>query len=72
MNITKTSQYSGITRTMDLPVTQEGLDRCWNQNPGVGTEHIQNVFPELTPAQREFLITGTTQEEWDEMWGGER
>src|SRR5271155_5601700 len=25
---------------------------------------IQDFFPHLTPAQREFIITGTTAEEW--------
>lgn len=72
MKITCTSQFSGVTRTLDLPVTEEGLKRCWSQPEGKaagGTEHIQDVFPHLTPGQREFLLTGITNEEWDEMWG---
>lgn len=68
MIITRTSQFSGITRSLDLPVTEEGLKRCWSQRQG-GTEHIQDVFPDLTPGQREFIQTGITDEEWDEMWG---
>jgi hypothetical protein len=67
VKITRTSQATGITRTLDLPVTEEGLKRCWSQHPE-GTEHIQNVFPDLTPGQREFLMTGMTEEEWDDMW----
>jgi hypothetical protein len=30
---------------------------------------IQNAMPNLTAAQREFLMTGVTEEEWKEMWG---
>lgn len=32
--------------------------------------HIQNVFPELTAAQRELIMTGTHPGCWDEMWRG--
>jgi hypothetical protein len=28
---------------------------------------IQNAFPQLTPETREFLLTGITPEEWDDM-----
>lgn len=62
MQITRTSQFSGITRTIDLPITQEQMD---NFNQG---ELIQQAFPDLTKDQREFILTGTTQEEWDEMF----
>ena len=62
MKITKTSAFSGKEHTMDLPITQEELDR-WHRG-----ELIQNVFPHLNPSQREFLITGTTPEEWNDMF----
>ena len=32
------------------------------------TELIQDIFPELTREEREFLKTGTTPEEWKEMF----
>ena len=62
MKITRTSVQSGITRTIDLPVTEEQIKR-WEDG-----EHIQNVMPELSADQREFLITGITAEEWDELF----
>lgn len=31
--------------------------------------HVQDVFPDLGPEQREFLMTGMTPEEWDEDIG---
>jgi hypothetical protein len=32
--------------------------------------HIQNVLPQLTPDQREILISGTTPAEWKEIFDG--
>lgn len=61
MLITKTSVWSSITRTRDLPITQEQVE-AWQ-----GGMLIQNAMPNLTPAEREFLITGITQDEWEEM-----
>ena len=65
MNITKQSQLTGKTRTMNLPITQEQLDR-WK-----GGELIQNVFPNLSKSEREFMITGITQDEWDILFPNE-
>ena len=47
---------------MDLPVTQQQMDR-WEAG-----ELIQNVMPDLTAEQREFLISGVTPPEWDRMF----
>jgi hypothetical protein len=65
MFITRQSQWSGITRTLDIPVTHEQLYE-WQRGA-----MIQNAMPNLTAAQREFLMTGVTEEEWKEMWGKE-
>lgn len=62
MKITKTSVYTGITRTRDLPITQEEIDR-WQ-----GGELIQVVWPDLTDNDRLFLIDGATEEEWNALW----
>jgi hypothetical protein len=48
---------------MDIPVTQEQLD-LWNN--GV---LIQDAMPNLTADQREFIKTGITADEWDEVFG---
>lgn len=65
MLIRKISVLTNKEHEMDLPVTQEQWDR-WQS----GKELIQDVFPDLTPAQREFLMTGSTQEEWDDEFLG--
>lgn len=62
MIVERTSIYSGKTRTKDLPITQAQLDR-WDKG-----ELIQNVFPNLSADDREFLITGMTEEEWNDLF----
>lgn len=63
MLITKISQFSGKPHSMELPITQEQLER-WTR----GEDLIQRIFPNLTADQREFLMTGVTKEEWDEAF----
>lgn len=51
---------TGVTRTQDIPVTFEQLYQ-WE----VIGRNIQDVMPELTDDQREFIMTGITSDEWD-------
>jgi len=55
--------FSGIERTLDLPVTQEQLD-AW----AAGTL-IQEAMPQLSADEREFVMTGVTAEEWYNEFG---
>lgn len=64
MRVTRTSSISGITRTFDLPITEEQVIRYNN-----GSEPIQGVFSNLSAPEREFIITGVTKEEWDCIFG---
>lgn len=68
MKITRKSPFSGKTNTMDIPVTQEQLD-AWNNGA-----LIQNAMPNISPDHREFIMTGITPEEWENMFpaGGDR
>ena len=66
MKIERTSGMSGITRTLDLPVTQEQLD-AWQDG-----ELIQRAMPHLTADEREFLMTGITADEWEKMFSNGR
>ena len=59
MKVTRTSALSGKITTKELDITHEQLNR-WRQG-----ELIQNVFPNLSSNDREFLMTGITPEEWD-------
>jgi len=65
MQITRTSMISGNTNTMELNVTQEQLT-AWES--GV---HIQVAMPQLNAEEREFVKTGMTPTEWEELFGEE-
>jgi hypothetical protein len=62
----KQSIATGHINTMVIPTTQ-GKIEYWMQSG----EMIQNVMPDLTKDQHEFLISGITPEEWDDIFGGE-
>ena len=63
MTITKTSPLSGNTNTMDIEVSVEQI-AAWQ-----GGELIQRAMPNLTADEREFIKTGITPEEWEEVFG---
>lgn len=54
---------SGDRNAREIPVTQEQLD-AWNS--GV---LIQNAMPNLSADDREFIKTGITPEEWEDLFG---
>ena len=60
------SQLTGDMNTMELPVTEAQINQ-WRQSGQL----IQRAFPNLSPSQREFLMTGATPEEWDVIIGCE-
>jgi hypothetical protein len=51
---------SGIKRTMTLDITEDQLKR-WES----GEDLIQNIMPNLSDNDREFILTGSTPEEFD-------
>lgn len=62
MKITRVSGFSGITRTLDLDITEDQLKNFEN---GMS---IQKAMPNLTPGEREFILTGIDDKEWDEIF----
>lgn len=62
MLITRKSVLSGIERTLEINVTQEQLENWMN---GV---LIQDAMPNLSPDEKEFIMTGITSDEWDEAF----
>ena len=62
MKIKKISPFDGTLNELEIPLEgYEDVYARWLSGAG----NIQNMLPHLTPAQREFLITGITQEQWD-------
>jgi len=62
MLITRISPFSGNTISLEIPVTQAQLD-AWES----GTL-IQDAMPNLSADEREFIMTGITAQEWDDMF----
>lgn len=70
MRVTRTSPISGVEHTMDLPNLTEEKFHQWNEvlENDEQPPLIQQFFPELTDSEREFLLSGITPEEWEEMF----
>lgn len=64
MLVRRISSLSGKVHTMDLDITDEQVRR-YNQG-----EYVQVAFSNLSAPEREFILTGITPTEWDEMFGG--
>jgi len=66
MLITRISQISKTHNSMELDITYEQLDRVNNRH--LSKELIQDIVPNLSKEEREFLITGITPKEWNELF----
>jgi hypothetical protein len=70
MLITKKSLLSNVIHTMEIPI-EESKYKLWLEEvllQGNKRTLIQDAFPDLTADQREFIMTGITPEEWDQMF----
>lgn len=63
MKIQRISALTNQVHIHEINVTQKQLDE-WRSGA-----LIQNVMPHLSPADREFIMTGTTEEEFTEAFG---
>ena len=81
IKVTRKSQFTGHENTMEINITQEALDaglaHSWSHCRALGIQpkepsmHMQDIFPQLSADEREFLMTGCTPEEWKDMFGSE-
>ena len=67
MKVTKVSQLSGKEHTIDINITLNELTEI--ENRFHTKKLIQNIVPNLTMSEREFLMTGITEEEWNNTFG---
>lgn len=66
MKVERASMIDGVTRTMDLDITEQQLA---DYEAGKGL--IQTIFPDLTPDEREFIKTGITPDQWNKLFDEE-
>lgn len=62
MLIERTSPLTGKVNTMEIDVTHDELRR-WRDGM-----LIQVAMPNLTPVEREFIMTGYTENDWAVMF----
>ena len=62
MLIAKTSSLSSRTHEMEIDVSDKQI-ALWMEGA-----LIQDVMPNLSPDEREFIMTGITPAEWDEAF----
>lgn len=63
MRVTRRSMLSGRTMTKELDIDPEILEKYEKGEAGL----IQNAFPNLSPSDREFIMTGITDDEWETL-----
>ena len=63
MKITRTSMTSGNINTIDIDVTFDQY-QSW-----IDGENILVAMPHLSADEREFIKTGITPTEWNELFG---
>jgi len=62
VTITRKSPVSGKMRSKELDITKEQY-QAW-----LTGAKIQDAMPNLSPGDREFILTGITDDEWDEIF----
>lgn len=62
--VRRTSELTGVEHKMMLSVDLEDLKEFESGS----RRCIQNVFPYLNAEEREFLLTGSTAQEWNDLF----
>ena len=65
MKIKRRSVFSGKENTLEINVSEEQVQSWLHGNL------IQKAMPNLTPDEREFIMTGILPDEWEKMTSGE-
>ena len=62
-HVVRFNPFAGKNSSMNLQVTEEQLDLYYNDK-----HLVQQVFPNLTNGEREFLMSGITPESWEKTF----
>ena len=65
MLITRISLLTGTEHTREVPITGHQAEDL-SQGRGL----IQEICPNVSAEDREFLMTGITPQEWENVFGG--
>lgn len=64
MLITKKCMLTFKQNSLDLDITESQLFRVNNRH--ITGEYIQDIVPNLSPSEREFLMTGILDDTWNQ------
>jgi len=57
--------FTGIERTLEFDITEEQYLAL------AAGKHIQDCMSNLSDSEREFIMTGVTEDEWNDVFGVE-
>lgn len=66
MIVTRVSPVTQLTNSRDLDVTEEQL-KTYEEGRGL----IHRIFPTLSESDREFIMSGLTDDDWDFIFSGQ-
>ena len=65
MLVTRVDPRTGVTNQMEINV-DPGLLALYEAD---SLDNVPDAFPHLTPSEREFIMTGMTDETWEKLVG---
>ena len=68
VTVSKRSVLSGQLNEMDLYIDPNALER-WLASSRGERPFLKDEFPHLSDDEREFLLSGSTPDEWDKYFG---
>ncbi len=68
VTVRKRSVLSGRLNEMDLLIDPTALER-WMSSARAERPFLRDKFPHLSADEREFLLSGSTPDEWDRYFG---
>ena len=67
ISLERKSPKTGRVNSMDLTTTKKALDEYYSGS----VRYVQDIFSNLNAEEREFIMTGYTPSDWDELFGEE-
>lgn len=71
MKISRISNLTGEYNTREISITLDQYIDWQNARENGESRFVQDEFGHLSEGDREFLITGITDEEWENLLGSE-
>jgi len=66
MQVSKMSPFTGNINTMTLDISPNQMAEFSDPRR---TRLVQDIFPNLSQDEREFIMSGTTPDDWKQMFG---